>query len=124
MVPAADQSRGFTGIVPLVELLDREADRKRVDGLAGFLLFNSRFPRSVRACVHDISNRLTQLRSSHHLIGGAGDDQLDGWDGNDLLEGRLAVIAEIKRRSPSAGAGCSGTPTGTPASSIRPSSTR
>lgn len=40
--------------------------------VAGFLLFNSRFPRSVRACVHDISNRLTQLRSSHHLVGGAG----------------------------------------------------
>mgnify|MGYP000082136681 CR=1 FL=1 len=40
--------------------------------VAGFLLFNSRFPRSVRACVHDISNRLSQLRSSYRLIGGAG----------------------------------------------------
>jgi uncharacterized alpha-E superfamily protein len=39
---------------------------------AGFLLFNGRFPRSVRACVHDISNRLTQLRSGYRLIGGAG----------------------------------------------------
>jgi uncharacterized alpha-E superfamily protein len=40
--------------------------------VAGFLLFHSRFPRSVRACVHDISARLTQLRSSYRLIGGAG----------------------------------------------------
>jgi uncharacterized alpha-E superfamily protein len=40
--------------------------------VAGFLLFHSRFPRSVRACVHDISTRLTQLRSSYRLIGGAG----------------------------------------------------
>lgn len=39
--------------------------------VAGFLLFHSRFPRSVRACVHDISNRLTQLRSNYRLIGGA-----------------------------------------------------
>ncbi|MEQ9608146.1 MAG: alpha-E domain-containing protein [Kiloniellaceae bacterium] len=38
--------------------------------VAGFLLFHSRFPRSVRACVHDISNRLSQLRSSYRLIGG------------------------------------------------------
>lgn len=40
--------------------------------VAGFLLFHSRFPRSVRACVHDIADRLTQLRSSYRLIGGAG----------------------------------------------------
>ena len=40
--------------------------------VAGFLLFHSRFPRSVRACVHDMSNRLTQLRSSYRLIGGTG----------------------------------------------------
>jgi uncharacterized alpha-E superfamily protein len=40
--------------------------------VAGFLLFHSRFPRSVRACVHDISARLTQLRSTYRLIGGAG----------------------------------------------------
>ncbi len=39
--------------------------------VAGFLLFHSRFPRSVRACVRDISNRLGHLRSSHRLIGGA-----------------------------------------------------
>ena len=39
--------------------------------VAGFLLFHSRFPRSVRACVHDISNRLSQLRSSYSLIGGS-----------------------------------------------------
>lgn len=39
--------------------------------VAGFLLFHSRFPRSVRACVHDISNRLNQLRSGYSLIGGA-----------------------------------------------------
>ena len=39
--------------------------------VAGFLLFHSRFPRSVRACVHDISNRLSQLRSGYSLIGGA-----------------------------------------------------
>ena len=39
--------------------------------VAGFLLFHSRFPRSVRACVHDISNRLSQLRSGYNLIGGA-----------------------------------------------------
>jgi uncharacterized alpha-E superfamily protein len=39
--------------------------------VAGFLLFHSRFPRSVRACVHDISNRLGHLRSSYRLIGGA-----------------------------------------------------
>ena len=39
--------------------------------VAGFLLFHSRFPRSVRACVHDISNRLSQLRSGYRLIGGA-----------------------------------------------------
>lgn len=40
--------------------------------VAGFLLFHSRFPRSVRACVRDISNRLTQLRSAYSLVGGAG----------------------------------------------------
>jgi len=39
--------------------------------VSGFLLFHSRYPRSVRACIHDISNRLTQLRSSYRLIGGA-----------------------------------------------------
>lgn len=39
--------------------------------VAGFLLFHSRFPRSVRACVHDISNRLSHLRSTYNLIGGA-----------------------------------------------------
>jgi uncharacterized alpha-E superfamily protein len=46
--------------------------------VAGFLLFDSRFPRSVRACVHDISNRLTQLRSGYRLIGGA--DALEDLD--------------------------------------------
>jgi uncharacterized alpha-E superfamily protein len=40
--------------------------------VAGFLLFHSRFPRSVRACVHDIADRLSQLRSSYRLIAGAG----------------------------------------------------
>lgn len=39
--------------------------------VAGFLLFHSRFPRSVRACVHDISNRLSHLRSTYRLVGGA-----------------------------------------------------
>jgi uncharacterized alpha-E superfamily protein len=39
--------------------------------VAGFLLFHGRFPRSVRACAHDISNRLTQLRSTYNLIGGS-----------------------------------------------------
>ncbi|WP_193371197.1 alpha-E domain-containing protein [Pelagibius marinus] len=39
--------------------------------VAGFLLFHSRFPRSVKACVHDISNRLSHLRSTYRLIGGA-----------------------------------------------------
>lgn len=39
--------------------------------VAGFLLFHSRFPRSVRACVHDISDRLSQLRSGYRLISGA-----------------------------------------------------
>lgn len=38
--------------------------------VAGFLLFHGRFPRSVRACVRDISNRLAQLRSAYRLIGG------------------------------------------------------
>lgn len=38
--------------------------------VAGFLLFHNRFPRSVRACVHDISDRLSQLRSGYRLIGG------------------------------------------------------
>ena len=37
---------------------------------AGFLLFHRRFPRSVRACVRDISNLLTHLRSNYRLIGG------------------------------------------------------
>jgi len=39
--------------------------------VAGFLLFHSSFPRSVRACAHDIYNRLMQFRSSYSLIGGA-----------------------------------------------------
>jgi uncharacterized alpha-E superfamily protein len=39
--------------------------------VVSFLLFHSRFPRSVRACVHDMSNRLSQLRSNYHLIGGS-----------------------------------------------------
>lgn len=40
--------------------------------VAGFLLFHSRFPRSVRACVRDMSNLLTQLRSNYRLSAGAG----------------------------------------------------
>jgi len=39
--------------------------------VASFLLFSSRFPRSVRACVHDISNRLLHLRSSYNLLAGS-----------------------------------------------------
>lgn len=41
-------------------------------GVAGFLLFNSRFPRSVRACVRDIAGRLGELRSDYRLRSGAG----------------------------------------------------
>lgn len=40
-------------------------------GVAGFLLFHSRFPRSVSACVHDMTNRLNQLRSAYRLKGGS-----------------------------------------------------
>jgi uncharacterized alpha-E superfamily protein len=36
-----------------------------------FLLFNSRFPRSVRACVRDISEQLTRLRSNYRLKNGS-----------------------------------------------------
>lgn len=39
--------------------------------VASFLLFSSRFPRSVRACVQDVSNRLLRLRSSHNLSAGS-----------------------------------------------------
>ncbi len=39
-------------------------------GVAGFLLFHNRFPRSVSACIHDIANRLNQLRSAYRLSGG------------------------------------------------------
>ncbi|MEQ8356774.1 MAG: alpha-E domain-containing protein [Kiloniellaceae bacterium] len=39
--------------------------------VSGFLLFHSRFPRSVRACIRDISDRMNQLRSSHRLSGGS-----------------------------------------------------
>jgi len=46
--------------------------------VSGFLLFHGRFPRSVRACVHDIRNRLDQLRSTYRLIGGTkAQEQLD-----------------------------------------------
>lgn len=40
--------------------------------VAGFLLYHRRFPRSVRACVRDISNLLSQLRSNYRLVGGTG----------------------------------------------------
>lgn len=40
-------------------------------GVAGFLLFHNRFPRSVSACVHDMTNRLNQLRSAYRLKGGS-----------------------------------------------------
>lgn len=39
--------------------------------VAGFLLFHSQFPRSVRACVKQIDSHLTELRSSYHLKGGS-----------------------------------------------------
>jgi uncharacterized alpha-E superfamily protein len=39
--------------------------------VAGFLLFHNRFPRSVSACVHDISGKLMELRSRYRLIGGS-----------------------------------------------------
>ena len=39
--------------------------------VASFLLFSSRFPRSVRACVQDVSNRLSHLRSSYNLSAGS-----------------------------------------------------
>ena len=39
--------------------------------VSGFLLFHKRFPRSVSACINDISNRLNQLRSSYQLVGGS-----------------------------------------------------
>ena len=39
--------------------------------VAGFLLFHSSFPRSVSACVDEISDRLMELRSRYRLIGGS-----------------------------------------------------
>lgn len=39
--------------------------------VAGFLLFHSQFPRSVRACVREIDNRLTELRSNYNLRRGS-----------------------------------------------------
>ena len=39
--------------------------------VAGFLLFHSQFPRSVRACVRDVDNRLTELRSNYNLRRGS-----------------------------------------------------
>lgn len=39
--------------------------------VAGFLLFHSRFPRSVRACGREIANRLTELRSTYRLKRGS-----------------------------------------------------
>lgn len=40
--------------------------------VAGFLLFHSQFPRSVRACVREIDSLLTKLRSSYNLRRGSG----------------------------------------------------
>ncbi len=39
--------------------------------VGSFLLFHSQFPRSVRACVREIDNRLTELRSIYRLKGGS-----------------------------------------------------
>lgn len=38
--------------------------------VADFLLFNRRFPRSVTACIDEVNNRLTALRSRYGLKGG------------------------------------------------------
>ncbi|NIA67008.1 alpha-E domain-containing protein [Pelagibius litoralis] len=38
--------------------------------VAGFLLFHSQFPRSVKACIREIDDRLTELRSTYRLRGG------------------------------------------------------
>ncbi len=41
------------------------------NAVAGFLLLHSQFPRSVRACVREIDNRLTELRSDYNLRRGS-----------------------------------------------------
>ena len=41
------------------------------NAVGSFLLFHSQFPRSVRACVREIDNRLTELRSRYRLKGGS-----------------------------------------------------
>jgi len=43
-----------------------------------FLLFHSAFPRSLRACIRDISDNMSRLRSTYRLSGGDGAiDELD-----------------------------------------------
>jgi uncharacterized alpha-E superfamily protein len=56
--------------------------------VAGFLLLNTRFPRSVYLCVREIGTVLTELKSRYALRGGN-----DAAEGLDALRGQLGSLA-------------------------------
>ncbi len=62
--------------------------------VAGFLLFDTRFPRSVRSCVLHADDLLNQLRSRHALRGGGG--ALEGIDELGALLGELSIERVLK----------------------------
>lgn len=55
--------------------------------VAGFLLLNTRFPRSVYLCVREIATILTELKSRYALRGGN-----DAAEGLDALRGQLGSL--------------------------------
>lgn len=58
------------------------------NAVASFLLLHSQFPRSVRACVREIDNRLTELRSDYNLRRGS--------RALEELDELCAVLDEVK----------------------------
>ena len=53
--------------------MKRNAGRVTADGVAGFLIFEAQFPRSVAYCISSALSRLSEIRPPHeeHLPGGA-----------------------------------------------------
>lgn len=62
-------------------------------GVAGFLLFHKRFPRSVLACIEELEELLNELKSTYGLKRGVGAlEQLDGLRGGLVNQTADAVV--------------------------------
>lgn len=62
-------------------------------GIAGFLLFHKRFPRSVLACVEELEELLHELKSTYGLKRGVGAlEQLDGLRGGLVNQSADTVV--------------------------------